>query len=1758
MESSGDPPDGSNGFGAIWPLTCGTSPLPIVRNGYVIQLSDTEVSVLCDMGFALPFGQSQETFECQNGTWSLGEGDLICQMDCDEDTQCTPPSTFCHPDFYENYTISFGTVTGCPPGYSVRSHASPMQCVDGTWTPQDDCIPQCDSNCGSYGICSAPNTCLCDNKMVKKTCTENDQEGLANWMVTHCGSLKETVTFNTTTNEFKLGCPASYRFVQGKSGDTMSINCAEGSWMSASPDPGIDELECEPTCEADCLNGGRCNQSGRCVCSSGFFGAACELRRCEPLPIIPNAVVVASTDRSFATVECYQGFHVLGSPAPRLRVPCDDSLWVLPPNLLGGCVSTETALCRNLELPPFVELEDSSPAALRLQCYPNSEILGSPLRAVCVEGDWLAAEGGSNLRTLTLEQWRGLCEPRDACLRNPQFLKHTTFTVAESSVSTGSGVTLGLVTCSPGYVFPTGETSLHVTCSLKTHYKWRVPTAMTSPRLKRDHTPPGTIDDLFTLIPSCEPVCSPPCLNGATCQAPGLCLCTNGFRGSRCEEPCEDYPTGCRAPPPVQDNADIYYNGTLAVMECHAGYELLTGLTHFHLYCEQEKWRPSNIHGGLMREQLPVCQPVCHFPCLNGGHCQSPNSCWCPLQFRGTYCQVPKQHKCPNDPDPVPNALIHVTEAGRLLRCASGYSLKGGLTEAMIWCSDGQWVFPRALYEPQQDDGLTVEMGIMEAPSFLRGLESSFAPCSPVCDPPCINRGVCVAPGQCRCPSPFVGAHCDSTDPALCWGRPPVIQNASIMYSSGSGSLLCEEGYSLMSGVQSVLLSCRAGVWQASVDTTTVTVNEGRDAASSWLDGCRPTCRKPCLNGGVCVSPDSCRCVKGFVGEACETVASKSCLSLVRAKVRADITMSSATSSTTLQCHEGYSLTGNLAEVTLECLDGEWVAKLGDQVVLAAALDCLPVCPGGCTNGGTCRDPGQCECPLGYAGPDCSVRTCEVPPELAANSIQQYDPQSQVLDIQCREGYRLPSGNLTTVLYCDDGAWNTAGGEQKVECLPSCHPPCLNGGRCEGPSTCDCPGGFAGPTCSKRYSLTVDGTRCVFPFYHRGRMHHACTAEYNYTFSSAPNNGNSGPSSFRLPLSCSEEELGGDSLPCDVPWCPTTVDGNRRPMQWGVCAGIVGNVAAQLTEGGERCVFPFSYEGENYRQCTKAAGRHLEWCATEVDERGGATQWDYCQQDYGLESVTITYQGTECRFPFRYEGHWYDDCLSRFSYAGSWCATDVTAAGDLLTKGDCLVHWGHYQDHLTQSQRVCAAPYVMGGVTQWGCQGAEPWCPVTLTLNLAVDKWAFCDPIAEWPGTSVSLPSALDLPEVQVYTVTGERCLQGVGVDVAGCAVDGALQGLPWCPLIRNAVGVITRKGICPPDWHLSFVSSWLRSFVDAGPKEPLVRHTTQGVQCVLPFRYRGRTHLDCAPHRHQPEDDSLPRSWCAASVKRDLEVETWGFCKENIYSVPYGGPKVLSVVQNIVTQQQKHCVFPFHYDGSVYFSCVPDNSTLNSQGWCAISVTGNGGVGLRGDCPLLASQLTDLSQVIQECKDEGQTLIFPAGPGMNNFPSPSQPLGRYGPRCVVPFVYRSATYWDCTEAGDAVARWCAVEVDEQRRVVKKERCLPGWYLKAADLIKKVAWERDWILDMRGAVLRVGNLHPALDTDWQRVDTSSGQTCVFPFLLPGSSAPQHRCVCPPSGCGESGPVCATRVDKVGNMLQSEPCRGLLIRKENFFDQLMSH
>merc|ERR1712066_1011924 len=83
------------------------------------------------------------------------------------------------------------------------------------------------------------------------------------------------------------------------------------------------------------------------------------------------------------------------------------------------------------------------------------------------------------------------------------------------------------------------------------------------------------------------------------------------------------------------------------------------------------------------------------------------------------------------------------------------------------------------------------------------------------------------------------------------------------------------------------------------------------------------------------------------------------------------------------------------------------------------------------------------------------------------------------------------------------------------------------------------------------------------------------------------------------------------------------------------------------THDGTQCVFPFTYLGEEYYQCTYASSP-TPWCATMVDSNGTVVtnKWGDCGNtalsSCPVESITlpscVTEDSVPCVFPFRHLG----------------------------------------------------------------------------------------------------------------------------------------------------------------------------------------------------------------------------------------------------------------------------------------------------------------------------------------------------------------------------------------------------------------------------------------------------------------------------------------------------------------------------------------
>uniref|UniRef100_A0A3B4H350 EGF-like domain-containing protein n=1 Tax=Pundamilia nyererei TaxID=303518 RepID=A0A3B4H350_9CICH len=138
-----------------------------------------------------------------------------------------------------------------------------------------------------------------------------------------------------------------------------------------------------------------------------------------------------------------------------------------------------------------------------------------------------------------------------------------------------------------------------------------------------------------------------------------------------------------------------------------------------------------------------------------------------------------------------------------------------------------------------------------------------------VCEFPCANGGRCVGPDTCQCPSDYTGPQCVGTTeiyPSTC------LQAVSgKIWTFFCTDSLCTPACQNGGRCVDVNKCTCVGGWQGA----RCQIGEIKLSPSIITCGgvcqCIPVvCQKPCINGGVCVGLNRCRCTKGFTGELCE------------------------------------------------------------------------------------------------------------------------------------------------------------------------------------------------------------------------------------------------------------------------------------------------------------------------------------------------------------------------------------------------------------------------------------------------------------------------------------------------------------------------------------------------------------------------------------------------------------------------------------------------------------------------------------------------------------------------------------------------------------------------------------------------------------------------------------------------------------------------------------------------------------------------
>ncbi|XP_037786423.1 neurogenic locus notch homolog protein 1-like [Penaeus monodon] len=1004
--------------------------------------------------------------------------------------------------------------------------------------------------------------------------------------------------------------------------------------------------------------------------------------------------------------------------------------------------------------------------------------------------------------------------------------------------------------------------------------------------------------------------------------------------------------------------------------------------------------------------------------------------------------------------------VVLVIPQSVVLACQAGYALPTGETQVEFFCREGAWV--------AQNERLQSEDAL-----------ASLA-CVPECSPSCLNGGECVAINQCHCHEPYMGPHCETLRAGLCWQEPPKVTNAVVVYNWSVAVIACQPGWRLSNNASAVLLSCVGGVWAARPD-------------ENW-PSCQPECALPCANGGVCVSPDVCVCPDGFTGDFCEKAFCDP-----PPPVPFAFAHYSSEGDTYIACYPGYVLCSGLGMMRIECNNSIWLTMEAPPRK-ASELTCSPYCRAFCENGGSCVAPGECQCQEGFAGERCQTRKCRGLPDVGGDVDISLTKDSLSAVVECPDDYRLDTGSTSMNFKCVDGEWRPSDILMRVEkgliCRPECPKGCLNGGECVAPNTCHCPEGFTGSNCGKRYTLTVKGVPCRFPFLYKGLWRHGCTGQGNTR-----------------------------------PWCATEVDPSGRIVSTGTCVADLGKKKIIKTERGQLCNFPFVHDNRKRWSCISTPKRPRFWCAVKADAKGHFTQWDFCQPDYGVEAVAFTQEGLECQLPFTVSGKDFYGCVEGGGrHPGNlWCATSVSTDGIIFASSVCMLHLGYKREIATKNGHLCQFPFVWKEQLYYRCVPSNDgnWCAVATSPEGRVLERDICIENLGTQGevTQVVTQSNKDGADrytedaiLPVMTKRGIPCVfpfRHNGRLHHSCVPGKDGQDGAWCATSVDASGKVLARESCP--------ESWAHGIPRNGPTTSEVR-TLSEVPCVFPFTLDGQVYYGCVT-RHSGE------AMCATQVDESNQAVTLGICPEGwdqdngrtiladddeghespektgvdgispeLRTLLRGGehgrfgvrPEAVSTGA-IRTVDGRACVFPFVWRGQRYWSCTNAESTKE---WCATEV---GHLGTPTAIGICQSDTESTPVAAQDLLNDGDSAEPMSRRELQPRPQTPDEL-----MCTLPFMHSGAWHHECIVLAPDTPPVCAAKVAHDGTVLAWETCPPGIYRV---LHKPVAFKASF-LDQVPHSSRI-------------VTTAEGQRCKFPFTYKGQQY---------SGCTDkdfSRPWCVT-------------------------------
>jgi len=325
-----------------------------------------------------------------------------------------------------------------------------------------------------------------------------------------------------------------------------------------------------------------------------------------------------------------------------------------------------------------------------------------------------------------------------ACKQPPAMTRNAKRTCSQSQCT---------ITCLPGFKFKSLATTMNIRCQSG---KW-VSLSKSAP-----------------LNSHCEVQCNPKCLNGGTCVGSNQCHCTQAFRGPQCQ-----YAVDKCNPKKVDFNGS--YNCSGAVNDFSCSFSCPSGIKFefppakvYKCKYSEGKFLPSPMPKCVYDEGVQVKQriqddaaparitsarPVCNPACRNGGTCIYRNTCQCPQNFAGSYCQHSIDRCAPTKLGFNGGVRCTGTSTGLscVVTCPEGISFTSPPAAAY------ECTFERGVFSPANVPKCVYGEGVQVIQRSAFGAEDLD---EVSCTPSCQNGGVCMFHNLCQCPKNFRGPQC--------------------------------------------------------------------------------------------------------------------------------------------------------------------------------------------------------------------------------------------------------------------------------------------------------------------------------------------------------------------------------------------------------------------------------------------------------------------------------------------------------------------------------------------------------------------------------------------------------------------------------------------------------------------------------------------------------------------------------------------------------------------------------------------------------------------------------------------------------------------------------------------------------------------------------------------------------------------------------------------------------------------------------------